>query len=210
METVQILADAKKSEFQEIAYLHIKEINHGLLPFLGPKLLSELYKALLEINIIHIWAIKSDNRIIGFLAGTLSFKKNALCLLLKRKSKLVISMMMQLFGNPRSTHMMISLIKNKAMSVFSRKSGNRTHQAELLAIAVDKQSQGSGIGKVLISCFEAFVREARLSEYGVMTNINETGSNAFYRAMGFKEHSSIPHHNLVLRVYIKQLDRLKL
>lgn len=209
METIQLSAAGMGTEFQEISCLHIKEIHHGLLPFLGPKLLGELYKALVEIKLIDIWAVKSDSRIIGFLAGTLSSNKHALYLLLRRKSLLVLCLIIRLLSASKSARLIISLIKTSAKHVFSARGDVSRPEAELLAIAVDKYFQSLGVGKALILCFEESVRKAGMVEYGVMTNIQEVGSNAFYNAMGFKEQCLIPHHDLVLRFYIKQVDKAK-
>ena len=209
METIQLSKEGSEAEFREISCLHIREIHHGILPFLGPKLLAELYKALVEIRLIYIWAVKSDSRIIGFLAGTLSSNKHALYLLLRRKSLLVLCLVIKLLSIFQSARLIISFIKNSAKHVFSVKRDVSRPRAELLAIAVDKHFQNSGVGKALILCFEDSVRKAGLVEYCVMTNIHEVGSNAFYNAMGFKEYCLIPHHDLILRVYKKQIDKSK-
>jgi len=209
METIQLSAAGMGTEFQEISCLHIKEIHHGLLPFLGPKLLGELYKALVEIKLIDIWAVKSDSRIIGFLAGTLSTNKRAIYLLIRRKSLLVLCLMIRLLSASKSARLIISLIKTSAKNIFSARGNVSRPEAELLAIAVDKNFQSLGFGKALILCFEDSVRKAGLADYCVMTNVHELGSNAFYNAMGFEEYCLIPHHNLILRVYKKQIDKAK-
>ena len=209
METIKLSDEKHQYEFSEISCLHIKEIHHGLLPFLGPKLLGELYKALTKLELISIWAVKSDGRIIGFLAGTHASNKRALGFFLKKKSILALRLMIRLFRVPQSARMVVSLVKNSAKNVFFKNKTRSRPQAELLAIAVDKCFQGSGIGKALILCYEDFVEKSGLNEYVVMTNVNENGSNAFYKAMGFKEHCLTPHHDLVLRVYIKEIDKAK-
>lgn len=209
METIQLSVEGMVAEFQEISCLHIKEINHGLLPFLGPRLLGVLYKALVEIKLINIWAVKSDNRIIGFLAGTLSSNKRALYVFIRKRFLLTMFLIIKLLSFSKSARLIISLIKNSAKYVFSAKGDVTKPEAEVLVIAVDKDFQSLGVGKKLIICFEEYVKKAGMVEYGVMTNIQEVGSNAFYNAMGFKEQCLIPHHNLVLRVYIKQVDKSK-
>jgi ribosomal protein S18 acetylase RimI-like enzyme len=209
METIQLSEEGSEAEFREISCLHIKEIHHGILPFLGPKLLAELYKALVEIKLIYLWAVKSDRRIIGFLAGTLSSNKRALCLLLRRKSLLVLCLMIRLLSASQSARLIISFVKTSAKHVLSARKDASRPQAELLAIAVDKHFQNSGVGKALMLCFEDSVRKGGLADYCVMTNVHELGSNAFYNAMGFEEYCLIPHHNLILRVYKKQIDKAK-
>ena len=77
--------------------------------------------------------------------------------------------------------------------------------AELLAIAVDEEARGKGLGKMLVHAFERGLAEWEVGEYRVTTNTQEIASNHFYRRLGFEACGTLRHHDLELQQYSKSV-----
>ncbi len=60
-------------------------------------------------------------------------------------------------------------------------------RAVLTAIVVDTRTQGRGIGRALVTAFEAFLRGAGVQEYRLDTQIKNRRAAQFYIDLGFTE-----------------------
>jgi ribosomal protein S18 acetylase RimI-like enzyme len=59
----------------------------------------------------------------------------------------------------------------------------------LTSIIVEPHAQGRGIGRMLITAVDAFMRERRLHSYRLDTRCSNHGARAFYTRLGFQEHA---------------------
>lgn len=191
--------------FGRIAELHIAEIHHGLLPRLGKKFLALLYQGLSGADRTGVWVALHDGHVLGFVAGCADTKRTMSEVLFSLGGKLLLA--------AAGAVMSLELLRNiSAMLVypFRQSPANGTRdipKAELLAICVEPSSRGRSIGKQLVQALEkSFPTWGTIQDYHVKTNIEEATSNAFYSTLGFHPAGTVPHHRLVLQVYIKPIS----
>lgn len=194
--------------FRQIAALHIRLIHGGILPELGERFLTNLYREIAASRHGCVHAAFAGGRVVGFVVGASDIWKCALsfrpggclrlgALLLTRLWRLsilerVLGSLTYPFRNAR--------VPDRGAAPLS------IHRAELLAIAVAETAQGRGIGRLLVQALETFLA-APVTHYFVSTNVQEKQSNAFYRELGFSPAGQMRHHDLVVQLYIKALGQ---
>lgn len=199
-------ADSRRY-FEQIANLHTDLIHGGILPLLGPAFLATLYREIATSRWSSVHAAMQNDTVVGFIAGTLDIWRCMAGFSITGYASLASRVIMRLWR---------PVIAWKVLDSFAypfRKSSAADsapmpmkHRAELLAIAVSPQAQGTGVGKALVLAFEETLR-GKISQYSVTTNTVEAQSNAFYSAMGFTSVGEKRHHDLLVKVYSKQLGQ---
>jgi GNAT superfamily N-acetyltransferase len=194
-----------RATFDALAQLHIAEIHHGTLPLLGKRFLARLYQELTRAPQSGIWAAHDAGRMVGFVAGCADLAAAYRAAL--RRSAIPLALL-----GARGLVSLTALRKLPALLLYplrargARDSGGAP-RAELLAIAVDPEMQGKGIGRDLVLALETAFREWRVDQYAVTTNRAETASNAFYVSLGFEPCGTMSHHELTLQRYRKPIER---
>lgn len=193
--------------FGRVAELHMAEIHHGILPLLGKKFLALLYLGLSGADRSGVWVALHDGRVLGYVAGCADTKRTMTAVLFSFGVRLLLA---------AGGAVVSPAFLRKIMAVLSypfRQSPTSTAprdipKAELLAICVEPSSRGRNIGKQLVQALEkAFLHWGMIPNYHVKTNIEEDNSNAFYRMLGFEPSGTVPHHNLVLQIYVKPVGK---
>jgi ribosomal protein S18 acetylase RimI-like enzyme len=206
----KLTASAPKELFDQMARLHMQEIHHGLLPLMGVRFLARLYFDLCRAPGSGVWAAIEQNRVVGFLAGSIDLGAAYRYVMLRSGLILAGLSLGSLFKGS---------VLQKLPSLFAypfrvRRGNEREQQsadednshAELLAIAVDRGHHGKGIGKRLVMQFEEYLAQWKeLDYYLVTTNCADSNSNEFYRAMQFQPCGTLKHHNLLLQRYRKKI-----
>lgn len=194
--------------FREIAKIHINEIQFGFLPLLGQDFLSTLYSEMVSIPKVELWVAEETDRVWGFILGTSDFRSSSLYLLRKKWLILLLMGIRSIFKKDVIKKIPTILLypfrtntKNLYSQDFQKKSS-----AELLSIAISKEVQGKGFGKLLVLTFEkALIQCGYKGYYFVTTNTEDPKSNAFYKKMGFFQCGIKKHNDLVLQVYKKEI-----
>lgn len=163
--------------------------------------MAKMYLGLATAPGSGLWGIVDDHRLVGYIAGCASVEKTYRWLAMRCGLGLLIAAGPALFR-----FSVLRKLSSVLLYPFRHHDGSTTSlpsRAELLAIAIEKSEYRKGHGKRLICAFEESLRQWGVREYQVLTNIDETDSNAFYRAAGFKPAGTIKHHTLTLQVYRK-------
>ena len=190
--------------YDQIAGLHIASIHHGLLPDLGHRFLSRLYREIDTAPTGEVWASVEAKRVVGFVAGCSDTKRCYYTVLRSAGLSLVQAAGGSLFS-PNVLRRLPSVarypFRNGGAGIFQ----HRATPAELLAIAVDPATRGRGIGTRLVRALEAGLRSRGVAAYRVATNAADPHSNRFYLRAGFVPRYTIENAGLTLQVYSKEL-----
>lgn len=207
MEIVRLTPADPPEYFARVAELHMAEIHQGLLPLLGKEFLALLYFGLSGVNRSGVWIALHHGRILGFVAGCADTKRTMAAVLTSFGWRLLLAA-----GKSALAPAFLRRI-SAVLSYPFRQSPTNTllrdvPKAELLAICVEPSSRGRSIGRQLVLALEkAFRHWGTIPNYHVKTNIEEGDSNAFYRMLGFKPAGTIPHHDLMLQIYVNSVDQ---
>lgn len=206
IELRSIQGDDRPELFERVASLHSDLIHGGILALLGKQFLASLYREIASCRWGSVFVATRDGSIVGFVAGAADIWQCA-CGLSTRGYLRLGGLFLRRLAKPG--------VLAKACDAFAYpfrqlQSGSKAvsdgmHRAELLAIAVARDAQRSGVGRMLVGALEDFLKP-HAKQYFVSTNIEEAQSNAFYRSLGFAEVGWKKHHGLVLQTYMKRLD----
>jgi GNAT superfamily N-acetyltransferase len=209
VEIIRFSSESARSQFEELAHLHMAAIHHGVLPLLGHRFLTRMYYELARAPRTGVWGVAESGRVLGFLAGSADVRVSLLFVVLRGGVP-----MAWLAGRSIFTRRLI----RKLLAVFAypfqrapRHSGDFPRRpcgtrAEILAVAVDKDAGRRGVGKALVRVFEEALAAWGVTAYRVTTNVAEHASNSFYRMLGLVPCGTMRHHDLILQVYEKELS----
>jgi ribosomal protein S18 acetylase RimI-like enzyme len=169
------LADVK-----DVVEIHLKSFRGFFLTFLGPRFLSEFYMGILDDPAGLAYVSMDAECVTGFVAGAsepLGFYSR---LLHRRWYRFALSALMPALKNPSIIPRLLRAIR-KPRDVFYR---SRT--GTIMSVAVAPESQGQGVGQVLIRTFLKEAANRGLNHIDLMTDKNNNNSvNQFYQHMGF-------------------------
>jgi ribosomal protein S18 acetylase RimI-like enzyme len=192
--------------FNKVADMHIALIHGGVLPLLGRDFLARLYREIAVSPWGSVDVALQGERVVGFVAGTANVRRCAMSFSLQGYVRMVLAVLVRSWRREILRKVFGALAY--PFSKGSAESGDPTpgtERAELLAIAVNDDVQGQGIGRALVQAFEEEIK-GKATRYFVSTNVAERGSNAFYRALGFSEAGKKPHHELMIQIYVKEIN----
>ncbi len=206
VDIVRLGSGDPSSYFQASAHLHIAEIHHGVLPLLGEDFLTRLYYEVAVSPMSGVWVGLDAGRVLGFIAGSADISKTYWAVVSRAGFSLGRLAMKGLL-QPDAVGRIPALLGYPFHRDQTRApDGEQKVRAELLAIAIARESQRRGIGRALVRAFEnALLAWGINGPYQVATNLAESDSNAFYQNLGFLPCDRIKHHRLVLQVYRKEI-----
>ncbi len=190
---------ATEEDSMQIAQLHKEFIPTGFLSQQSLNFLNALYLFLIMHEIVYI--MREEERIVGFIAGSLNtdglfkrFLKSNLGMLLKFTLKNLFSMdflkkAAETFTAPKKT-----AVDDLDYAV-----------PELLSIVVDESYAGKGYGKDLLGCLEKELRSNNEKKYKVVAG-SMLDANRFYTSNDFTKIKEIElHKGAISYLYIKTL-----
>ncbi len=191
---------AKPEEAPRVAQIHYNEINQGFLRQIGLKFLSLLYLAMIKSSSAFVVVAEENNKIYGFIGGCTnvsSFYKEFLRNYFWR-------IFLILFTKIFSFNVLGKIVED--MLYPTRKEERILPQAELLVIAVKKESQGRGLAVLMFDLFLAEMRKKQIRNFKVIVGEQLKPAVKFYEKVGFKLHSNIiVHQGESSRVYVYTL-----
>ncbi len=186
----------------DVAQLHARYIEQGVLPMLGPRFLSRLYDEIARSPRATVQVAVDTHKICGFIAGCYDIRSTYLYLGSHAAFGLLSATGRNLFA-PRVLRRLWSLLAYP-LHAHEDKTHESTPCPEILAIAVDQSFRQMGIGRQLVESFETAVKEWGESDrFRVATNASETGARLFYEKLGYRPVCHRRHHALVLQIYEK-------
>lgn len=203
-----IIDTFRYSDKAQVAHLHKEAIPLGFLSSLGMPFLGELYSAIALAPNSGVWVARSisGEDVLGFIAGTANLRNCYQFVLKHRAVRLLIAAL---------THLWSPVVIRRAVETLiypnkiAQESVHRS-SAELLAIAVDKNERGKGIGKALIATLESAFQTWDLYEkYAVITYAGDPKANEFYQRVGFTLIREFRHHQHQMCEYQKFIPHEK-
>ena len=192
---------AENRDYSAVANLHINEISRGFLSTLGNVFLLRLYETINKEDGACVLVARENKDILGFIAGVIDTKGLFKKIVMKKWMYLLPPLVWYIFR-----FAVLKKMVETVMYGFKKKDSSEsigTCTAELLAIAVGKDFQGKGIGRMLLSELEVFFTSKDISKYKVVTFSLDNQSNKFYTSCDFKQVKSFLHHGNVMNEYIK-------
>jgi ribosomal protein S18 acetylase RimI-like enzyme len=199
--------------FCELAKLHIDSIHGGIIESLGEPFLASLYHQLSKQEAVFTYVAVRDDAIIGFVVGTIEIRgliQNIGWVGMARLALLAYGKLWRPNVLRKALQTLGYFFRRPNALIFhdAVAEAAKLGHAELLAIAVAAEARGQGVGRTLVENLEsAFLNWSDATKYFVSTTREEVASNAFYRSAGFKLIGQKPHHDLILNVYQKDLER---
>ena len=173
-------------EAKKIARLHLNNINQSFLASLGERFLSEFYYTLSRSPYGFCLFLQREERIVGFVAGAYSIKKFHRDFLIKKGVKCSLLLFTKLLSKNFLRGLMEKLHYPEKV-----RGGGDLPQAELIAIAVDKDFQGKGLGSELMKFFLEELKKRGIEEVKVMVGESNLKGRNFYKLHGFEEKEEV-------------------
>jgi ribosomal protein S18 acetylase RimI-like enzyme len=201
-----------------ISQLHKQSILNGFLSKANMRFLNRLYRSIGSSRWSKIFVAENNQaRICGYIAGTMDTKRMYRFITVRQGLTLLLLLLPQITT--------IRFIKNAAETFFypishtfrfflpkdgwveKRNMIGQTQKisAELLAIAVEKDSRSKGLGRELVKEFEKYIKSKNISAYKVVTEGKNDATNHFYSSCGFQLHRQFIHHGNEMNELIKML-----
>lgn len=190
-----VVRPATAGDAVDAARLHARHIPTGFLSVLGPRLLTRLYRRVARSDDCFLLMAETNGQTVGFLAGSLDTGR------LMRRFALLDGPVVAVAAAPallrhwrHVLETMSDLRPGKAMAEPATDPAPAAVEAELLALAVDEERRGSGVGAMLT---RAFVEEAIRRGAGtarVVVGAANDPAVALYERYGFVAAEHFEHH----------------
>jgi ribosomal protein S18 acetylase RimI-like enzyme len=206
-----ICVACKKEWLPAAALLHQQGITTGFLSRLGAPFLSALYSVIASSQWSRVFVALSDQQPVGFVACSVDTGRMYRGIFLRKGLRLA-GLLLPHMARPSALWNMVQTVlypvfhrtpEPARSGAGSHTSTNKPVRAELLSIAVDKNRQGRGVGKLLVAEMERYFAERGVTQCKVVTLAKDETSNGFYRAAGFEFAGTFVHHGNEMCEYIK-------
>jgi len=180
-----------------VAKLHVKKLYKGFLSSLGEKVGRYIYQAIVESDGAFGFVAVNEGKIIGFVCcaeNRGAYYKYALKKHFLGLSWAMLPKMLRLCN-----------IRNAVEKLFhSSRAENILPSAEILAIAVDEQARGMGVGRKLIEHSREEFRKRGIGQIKVITGEAQQ-AKGFYETLGFELARQYKRHDALLNVYVAKI-----
>jgi ribosomal protein S18 acetylase RimI-like enzyme len=199
-----IIQRAKINDAISIASLHKKGIFYGFISSLPLILIIQLYKALINKEIVFV--AKENDTIVGYISCSLNLKKFYKFFILKYGLVSFFYLFPKFFS--------VNFLKKffETLSIPFKKNSNNTLPddldliPELLSIVTDEQYEKMGIGTSLLHTLEAELKKLGFSSLKVVAGTNLVSANNFYKKNEFSLlFQKEIHQGVFSNVYIKEI-----
>jgi ribosomal protein S18 acetylase RimI-like enzyme len=192
-------------DLSAIVNLHICTINHFFLTCLGPHFLRELYAGIMEDPAGIAYVVETQDKILGFVAGTDQPNGFYKRLLYKQWWRFGLAAIPAYIRKPSILPRLLRAVQIPSQPVPADKCGT------LMSIAVDPAVQNQGVGKKLVHTFLMEAQKRGLEYVNLTTDAcDNEGVNAFYKGRGFiLDHSYTTPEGRMMNEYLYPLTNLK-
>jgi ribosomal protein S18 acetylase RimI-like enzyme len=182
------IAKAASEHVHGVVEVHLAAFQGFFLEILGPRFLTELYRAfVLAPSGIFLVAIE-DAKVVGFVAGTSKPESFFRGLLLKRWHKFLYAGVPAIGSHP----MRVGKKFLKAVLYRGEQPREIPNSALLSSIAVAPGGAGKGVGRLLLDAFCRTAEQHGCSSVVLTTNRDDNEQvNRFYLANGLEVHSAL-------------------
>ncbi len=194
-----VIRRMRPQDAHAVARLHDAMIGEGFLRRLGRRFLAALYRAIDRTpgSVVHV--AEADGRVVGFCAYARDVSAMYRQVLRHSGWRLVLAAVPRVF-DPR-----LALEALDTLRYPSKQAACELPPAEILAIAVDPQMHGRGVGRRLLQAAVQQARDDGQPALKVLAGERLEGANRFYQACGFECITRIVQHGEPLNVYVLRL-----
>lgn len=177
-----------RDTWQQVARLHVDNLDRGFLATLGPRFLALMYEAIDACDSAVLLVEKHENGTLGFVSGAQSMGP-IYRQMLKHWPRLLTVLLPSLF-NPRRLWRILEIL---------RYSGKGSELAdlpafELLSIAVDPSARGQGVSELLYQALVVHCREHGIPAFKIVVGEELAPAHRFYQRMGARLVGDIEVH----------------
>lgn len=193
-----IFSLAVKEDAVSIANIHKTEISGGFLSSLSHTFLKRFYLALIESPVSFCVVAKENNRVVGFVAGTVNVNVFYKYFLFHYFFQSFFILLPKIFSS----------FKKILETLFYPKKEKSLPHAELLTIAIAREFQGRGIGALILAPFVLEMKKRNVSIFKVVVGEELKSAITFYEKNNFTFVKNISiHGNAPSRVYLYEVKK---
>lgn len=214
---IKIINPESSVQFKRVAELHRDGITEGFLSTLGIPFLTVLYRGIAHAESSGISvALDEHGNVLGFVSYALDVK-NCYKKVIREN---FISLSFAMLPNVFNISIYRKIIETLAYPFMKKETGKSEVERasalaedtveirpELLSMAVDANTRGGGIGKLLVETADDWMRKAGVTGYYVVTYGLDERSNGFYQRCGFEKIHSFLNHGKPMNEYYKDLTQ---
>ena len=175
--------------YNQIAKLHIQNIDKSFLSSLGIEFLTFLYQAIDESDHGILITKTQNNDLVGFVAGTTDIKAIYLSLF-RRPLKLIRILLPNIIFPSRLWKMIEIFIRSKKEQKFIK-----LPKAELLSISVRNDYRRKGVAKNLYKNLLVDFKTKKKNEFKILVGKKLIYAQRFYKEMGALKIGEIELHS---------------
>lgn len=170
------------------ARLHAEGIDRGFLAQLGPRFLTQMYRAIDESERGILLTEEVDGRVVGFVAGSVgggAFHRR----MLRHPIALALSLASVLY-RPDLWPRLLETVRHARSTLDT----NGLPPAELLSLSVDARLRRRGIAEKLYRSLQARFTEAGVAGFTILVGDELASARQFYVKMGAQAHAAATLH----------------
>jgi ribosomal protein S18 acetylase RimI-like enzyme len=207
IQIIKMSRNHSREWFREVAEVHHAELVEGTLRNLGVEGLEVIYRSSVSVPKCGLWCAVESNHVIGFITGCADIRRYYRSLFLRSALPLAFISFQRILKTRSFGHLFKALVYpfQKSSWIHPPEEIHETN-AELVAVAVEKEFHHRGIGRILVAQLEEAFREWQIGPiYHVATDSRDPLSNGFYQGMGFVKYGEKKFTNFSLQIYEKKL-----
>ncbi len=181
---------------KEVAEIHQEALKGDFFPSLGINFLKTFYEGVFKNSDLYGFGIFQGRKLCGFVIGTKDSGKFFSEVFKSRFLKLSLIVFIQLLKNPNH-------LKN-ILETFLYTKRVEGPKSELVVIAVDRNFQGKGAGKLLVNALESAFKKDSIRSYKLTVHADKK-SVGFYEHLKFSRISSFNLYGKMWYIYEKEI-----
>lgn len=179
-----IVREAKRADVPRVAALHAERISEGFLPTLGRPFLERLYRRVLASTDAFVLVAEDHDAVVGFAAGATDL--GALYKRFVVRDGLIVGV--------RAAPRILRSLGRVIETLRYPSAEQDLPDAEILAVAVDVEAGGRGIGHALVDAATARLRELGATAVKVVTGADNEPALRLYRGCGYVARARLAVH----------------
>jgi ribosomal protein S18 acetylase RimI-like enzyme len=194
----------RRDLYQQVARLHVDNINKGFLATLGTGFVALMYQAIDEAPASVLLVEERDGRVVGFVAGGCGmgaiYKR-----MLRSPFRLGVALLPSLVRPGRILRILEILRYSRGHSL-----PPNLPAAELLSIAVDPSCRGQQVAERLYRRLEEHFRKTGILTFRIIVGEALAPAHKFYRRMGAVPTDQVAvHEGELSTVYVQTLAQVQ-
>jgi ribosomal protein S18 acetylase RimI-like enzyme len=171
---------------RRLAELHATRITDGFLPSLGPAFLERLYRRIVRSTDSFAYVVADESgRIVGFAAATTDIGQLYRSFVMRDGIAAGIAAAPRLV---RSWRRVLETLRYPAAE------GADTPKAEILAVAVDAEATGQGIGRVVVDAATQRLADRGENAIKVVAGSDNVAALRLYESCGYRAGARVEVH----------------